>query len=75
MRIALIGEALIDFTGQGGLTFEGHPGGSPYNTAVACARLGQPPYYLTQLSTDTLVVGVFADAGPEGIARCRSPVR
>jgi len=52
MRIALIGEALIDFTGQGGLTFEGHPGGSPYNTAVACARLGQPPYYLTQLSTD-----------------------
>jgi fructokinase len=52
MRIALAGEALIDFTGSGHLAFQGHCGGSPLNAAVACARLGQPTAYLTQLSTD-----------------------
>ena len=54
MRIALTGEALIDFTaGEAGtLAFLGHEGGSPLNTAVACARLGQPTGFLTQLSTD-----------------------
>ena len=52
MRIALVGEALIDFTGTGNLAFQGHAGGSPLNSAVACARLGQPTAYLTQLSTD-----------------------
>lgn len=52
MRIALLGEALIDFTGTGKLAFQGHAGGSPLNSAVACARLGQPTAYLTQLSTD-----------------------
>ena len=52
MRIALVGEALIDFAGVGNLAFPGHSGGSPLNSAVACARLGQPTGYLTQLSTD-----------------------
>ncbi len=54
MRIALTGEALIDFTASqaGTLAFLGHEGGSPLNTAVACARLGQPTGFLTQLSTD-----------------------
>jgi fructokinase len=54
MRIAITGEALIDFTaGEAGtLAFLGHEGGSPLNTAVACARLGQPTGFLTQLSTD-----------------------
>lgn len=52
MRIALLGEALIDFTSTGALAFQGHPGGSPLNTAVACARLGQATGFLTQLSTD-----------------------
>ncbi len=51
MRIALAGEALIDFTGSG-MTFQGHCGGSPLNSAVACARLGQPTAHITQLSTD-----------------------
>lgn len=57
MRIALLGEALIDFTSTGPLAFQGHPGGSPLNTAVACARLGQPTGLLTQLSSD-----LFGDA-------------
>ncbi len=52
MRIALLGEALVDFTSTGPLAFQGHPGGSPYNTAIACARLGQPTGFLTQISTD-----------------------
>jgi len=54
MRIALTGEALIDFTAgeAGSLMFQGHEGGSPLNTAAACARLGQPTGFLTQLSTD-----------------------
>lgn len=56
MRIAFMGEALIDFTsqagGDGALHFEGHVGGSPLNAAIASARLGQPTGLLTQLSTD-----------------------
>ena len=52
MRIALVGEALIDFTGSGAMAFQGHCGGSPLNSAVACARLGQATAYITQLSTD-----------------------
>jgi fructokinase len=54
MRIAITGEALIDFTASeaGTLAFLGHEGGSPLNTAVACARLGPPTGFLTQLSTD-----------------------
>jgi fructokinase len=54
MRIAVTGEALIDFTASeaGALAFVGHEGGSPLNTAVACARLGEPAGFLTQLSTD-----------------------
>jgi len=56
MRIAFMGEALIDFTSQDGgdaaLRFAGHVGGSPLNAAIAGARLGQPTGLLTQLSTD-----------------------
>ena len=52
MRIAVVGEALIDFTSTGRLAFQGQCGGSPFNTAIAAARLGQPTGFLTQLSTD-----------------------
>jgi fructokinase len=52
MRVAVAGEALIDFTGIGDLRFQGYCGGSPLNTAVAVARLGIPVGYITQLSTD-----------------------
>lgn len=52
MRVALAGEALIDFTAAGDLRFQGHCGGSPLNTAVAVARLGQPTGFVAQLSTD-----------------------
>ena len=52
MRIALVGEALIDFTCTSGLSFEGHEGGALTNSAIAAARLGQPTGFITQLSTD-----------------------
>ncbi len=52
MRIAVAGEALIDFTNVGPLTFQGHPGGSPFNAALAAARLGQSTGFITQLSSD-----------------------
>jgi fructokinase len=52
MRIALTGEALIDFTCTSGLSFEGHEGGALTNSAIAAARLGQATGFITQLSTD-----------------------
>lgn len=50
--MALAGEALIDFTSLGSMRFQGYFGGSPLNTAVAVARLGQSAGYIAQLSTD-----------------------
>lgn len=52
MRIALAGEALIDFTSTGPLGFQGHEGGAVMNSAIAAARLGEPTAFITQLSTD-----------------------
>lgn len=52
MQIAVAGEALIDFLNTGPLAFQGHFGGSPFNTAIAAARLGASTGYLTQLSND-----------------------
>lgn len=54
--ILSIGEALIDFVpgrSEGGReAFMPVPGGCPYNTAIAAARLGVPAGYLGRLSTD-----------------------
>jgi fructokinase len=52
MRVVCIGEALIDFKGTGDLAFQGYLGGSPFNVAVACSRLGARVSFLSQLSTD-----------------------
>ncbi|AHM71352.1 carbohydrate kinase family protein [Yersinia hibernica] len=50
-RIICYGESLIDFT-YDGQAFIPHPGGSPYNVAIALGRLGTQVDYCTQLSTD-----------------------
>ena len=54
--IAVGGENLIDTvlsTDKNGATVEAHNlGGSPYNVAIAMARQGQGPHYLTPISTD-----------------------
>lgn len=67
MKIALAGEALIDFAGSGNMAFQGHCGGSPLNSAVACARLGQPTGYLTQLSSDLFGEQLLAHMASNGI--------
>ncbi len=50
------GEALIDFipggTCDGDAAFVPVPGGSPYNSAIASARLGVPAAFLGTVSTD-----------------------
>lgn len=50
-QIACYGEGLIDFTQQDN-AFVPHPGGSPYNVAVALARLGCKTAFCSQLSND-----------------------
>ena len=67
MRIALAGEALIDFTGTGPLAFQGHVGGAVLNAAVACARLGQPTAYLTQVSSDLFGAQILAYLQANGV--------
>lgn len=57
--IAVLGEAIVDFVPNGAarpgrreMPMRAVPGGSPLNTAVAAARLGQSVAALTQFSTD-----------------------
>jgi fructokinase len=52
MKIAILGEALIDFKSTGALAFQGFIGGSSLNVATATARLGQATMFLTQISSD-----------------------
>jgi fructokinase len=52
MKIAILGEALIDFKSTGALAFQGFIGGSSLNVATATARLGQTTMFLTQISSD-----------------------
>jgi fructokinase len=53
-RIAVLGEVLIDFKATGPLAFQGYPGGSPFNVAIAAARMGQATAFLSQVSRDLL---------------------
>lgn len=54
--IVSCGEALIDFlavpAADGGTHYLPHPGGSPFNVAVALGRLGAPAGFLGGISTD-----------------------
>ncbi len=56
LMIVHTGEALIDFIpvsdSQGNRAFKPVPGGSPYNTAVAAARLEVPNTFLGRISRD-----------------------
>ncbi len=59
MKIAILGEALIDFKSTGELAFQGFVGGSSLNVATASARLGQATTFLTQISTDLFGARLF----------------
>ena len=68
--IVSLGESVVDFTPvshDGRLAgFRLHPGGSPYNVAVALARLGRPAGFAGRLSTDpfgALLARHLADQG------------
>jgi fructokinase len=50
--IAVIGEALIDLVVGGGGSVAARPGGGPYNTARALARLGASAVFVGRLSGD-----------------------
>ncbi|QBK04683.1 carbohydrate kinase [Hylemonella gracilis] len=67
MRIAIVGESLIDFTATGPLAFQGHEGGGPSNCAVAAARLGQATGYISQLSRDMFGERLFAYLQTNGV--------
>lgn len=51
--IVVCGEALIDMIQEGDGTQRAAPGGGPFNTARALARLGVPTAFLGHLSSDT----------------------
>lgn len=73
--IVSCGEALIDFvpmTGSAGEAgYRPLPGGSPFNVAIAAARLGQPAGFLSRVSTDffgdQLVATLQANAVDTGL--------
>jgi fructokinase len=65
--VAVLGEAILDFTSTGPLAFQGHAGGSPLNTAVAASRLGQTVTALGQFSTDQFGHAITEWLGANGV--------
>ncbi len=66
--IACGGEALIDFTqGEDG-RYTPHPGGSPYNVAVALARQEVPTVFLGQISRDLFGEQLLSHLLSSGVA-------
>jgi fructokinase len=63
--IVVAGEALIDLIDEAG-ALRPHPGGGPFNTAMALGRLGVPVCFLGRLSNDRfgrLLATSLADSG------------
>ena len=65
--VIVCGEALIDLVPSGGDGFTAHPGGGPFNTAVALGRLGVPVGFLGRLSTDGFGRRLRAQLGESGV--------
>jgi fructokinase len=66
--IVVAGEALIDLIEENG-ALRPHPGGGPFNTAVALGRLGVPVGFFGRLSTDQfgrLLQSRLSDCGVDG---------
>src|SRR4051812_36001789 len=66
--IVVAGEALIDLVPSGGGELRAHPGGGPFNTARAAARLGAPVAFLGRLSSDRFGVQLRAVLESDGVA-------
>lgn len=67
MKIATIGEALIDFTSEEPLAFRGFVGGCHLNVAVAAARLGVDAGFVGQLSSDFFGDAIRAHMRANGV--------
>ena len=65
--IVVCGEALIDIIPAGDGTRRSVPGGGPFNTARALARLGAPTSFLGRLSTDALGVMLARELAADGV--------
>ncbi|MCB9527825.1 MAG: PfkB family carbohydrate kinase [bacterium] len=52
MTVAVIGEAVMDLVQRPDGSLRPHPGGSPYNVALALGRQGVPTDYISPLSLD-----------------------
>jgi fructokinase len=73
--IVVAGEALIDLIDDGG-AFRPHPGGGPFNMAVALGCLGAPVCFLGRLSDDRfgqLLATRFAESGVDARYVLRGP--
>ena len=64
--IVVCGEALIDIVPDGDGTRRPLPGGGPFNTARALARLGTPTSFLGRLSTDGFGVMLARELEADG---------
>lgn len=79
--LVVAGESLVDLVARpqaagAPLTMDAHAGGSPYNCAIALARLGNETGYLCPISTDTfgdLLLGPLEAAGARQLIAERSP--
>jgi fructokinase len=66
--ITVVGEAIIDLVGDhDGITFHARPGGSPYNVAIATARLGAPTRLLARLAHDRFGALLRTHAAASGV--------
>ena len=66
--IVVVGESLVDLVPNGADALSVHCGGSPFNTARALARLGQPVSFLGCISEDSLGRRLRAALGADGVA-------
>lgn len=79
--LVVAGESLVDLVARPQaagepLMMAAHAGGSPYNCAIALARLGNDTGYLCPISTDTfgdLLLGPLEAAGVRQLVAERSP--
>src|SRR6218665_2286455 len=65
-EVALPGGALIGRDGENQIVMTAHPGGSPYNCAIALAKLGNPTGFLCPISADAFgdyLLGPLNEAG------------
>jgi len=68
MRVASIGECMIEFSAAGGGLFARGFGGDTLNTALYLSRLGVDTSYVTALGDDALSEAMLAAWRAEGIA-------